>query len=303
MLIIDIERYLALRRALGFKLQAVAARLRTFAAFAVLRGETHVRTSTASDWAATAPSPHARHRRLREVSRFARFAHAEDVRHEVPAKALSRFTPGKRPPYIYAPEEIARLIAATAHLPRMSSAHQSMYAIFFGLIATTGLRVAEALNLRFDDLLPGGILRIRTTKFGKTRLVPLHATVVAALAPYVKARRRVPSTDDHLFLSKTRKPLPHGVARYAFHQLLQITGIGADRMPPPRIHDLRHTFATRALERCSTRRDEVGRHFIALSTYMGHVDVASTFWYLQATPEMMTDIAAAAAALIDRRRP
>lgn len=301
MLITDVERYVSLRRALGFKLRDLAVKLHAFAEFAKARGDTHVRASTASDWAASAPSPNARHLRLQEVARFARFVRAEDARHEVPSTALSRFNSVRQPPYIYAPEEIAKLIAATVHLLRMSTAHQSMYAIFFGLIAATGLRVSEALNLRFDDLLPGAILRIRTTKFGKTRLVPLHATVVDALAPYIKSRRRVASTDDHLFLSKKRKRLTHGTARYTFHRLLKIAGIAAGRTSPPRIHDLRHTFATRALERCSTRRDEVGRHFIALSTYLGHVDVKSTFWYLQATPEMMTDMAAAAAALVDGR--
>lgn len=302
MLITDVERYLSLRQALGFKLRTLAARLRAFAEFANARGDSHVHASTASDWAALAPSPNARHLRLQEVARFARFVRAEDARHEVPSSALSRCTLVRLPPYIYAPEEIAKLLAATVHLSRMSTSHQSMYAIFFGLIAATGLRVSEALNLRLDDLLPGAILRIRTTKFGKTRLVPLHATVVAALAPYIKARRRVASTDDHLFLSKTCTPLTHGTARYTFHRLLRIAGIAAGRNSPPRIHDLRHTFATRALERCSTRRDEVGRHFIALSTYLGHVDVKSTFWYLQATPELMTDMAAAAAALLEGMR-
>ncbi len=302
MLILDIERYLSLRRTLGFKLRGLAVNLRAFAKFAAVRGDTLVRASTASDWAATALSPHARHVRLGDVTRFARFAHAEDTRHEVPSSALYSFTRQRQPPYIYAPEEIAKLIAATEYLPQMSPDHQSMYAILFGLIAAAGLRISEALNLRFTDVLPDGILRIRMTKFGKTRLVPLHSTVVEALAPYVNTRRRIACADDHLFLSKKRKGLTCAVVRYTFRRLLQIAEIAAERSAPPRIHDLRHTFATRALERCSTRREEVGRHFIALSTYMGHVDVRSTFWYLEATPEMMTHIATAAEALVDGRR-
>ena len=167
-----------------------------------------------------------------------------------------------------------------------------------GLIAATGLRISEALDLRFCDVLPDGVLQIRRTKFGKSRLIPLHPTAVKALDQYLEQRRRLAITDDHVFLSAGNRRISSSMVEYTFRRIRRLAGIAPSRTCPPRIHDLRHTFATRALERCSTRREAVARHFVALSTYMGHTDIAHTYWYLEATPELMTSIAAAAEALI-----
>lgn len=104
--------------------------------------------------------------------------------------------------------------------------------------------------------------------------------------------------DDHVFLSAGNQRISSGVVEYTFRRILRLAGIAPSRTRPPRIHDLRHTFATRALEQCSTRREAVARHFVALATYMGHTDITNTYWYLEATPELMTGIAAAAEALI-----
>ncbi len=170
--------------------------------------------------------------------------------------------------------------------------------MLFGLIAATGLRVSEGLNLRLGDVLPGGVLHIRETKFYKSRLVPLHATVVEVLDRYLDLRGRFAGSDDHLFLSMEGSALAYSTARCAFLRILQLANIAPARTRRPRIHDLRHSFATRVLEQCGTKREEVARHFVALSTYLGHADIAHTYWYLQATPELMTDIAAAAEALV-----
>jgi integrase len=105
-------------------------------------------------------------------------------------------------------------------------------------------------------------------------------------------------TDDHVFLSAGNQRIASSMAEYTFRRVRRLAGIAPSRTRPPRIHDLRHTFATRALEQCSTRREAVARHFVALATYMGHADIAHTYWYLEATPELMTGIAAAAEALI-----
>ena len=154
------------------------------------------------------------------------------------------------------------------------------------------------LDLRLDDVLPDGVLRIRKTKFGKSRLVPLHPTVAAALNRYLDLRRGSAVTDDHLFLSARHRRMPYSTVNCTFRRVLRLAGVARARSRPPRIHDLRHTFATRALERCSTRREAVTRHFVALATYLGHADIAHTYWYLEATPELMTDIAAAAEMLV-----
>ena len=148
------------------------------------------------------------------------------------------------------------------------------------------------------DVLPDGVLQIRRTKFGKSRLIPLHPTAVKALDQYLEQRRRLAVTDDHVFLSAGNQRISSSMVEYTFRRIRRLAGIAPSRTRPPRIHDLRHTFATRALEQCSTRREAVARHFVALATYMGHTDIAHTYWYLEATPELMTGIAAAAEALI-----
>src|SRR6266702_3273562 len=175
---------------------------------------------------------------------------------------------------------------------------QQLYVMLFGLIAATGLRVSEALDLRFDDVLADGVLHIRDTKFGKSRLVPLHPTVVEALDRYLDRRRLVAGSDDHLFPSAKGKRLASSTVNYTFRCVLRFANIAPERPRRPRIHDLRHSFATHVLEQCNTERDAVARHFVALATYLGHVDIKHTYWYLQATPELMTDIAAATETLI-----
>jgi integrase/recombinase XerD len=300
MLIDDVERYIALRRSLGFQLRKPARHLQAFARVAAAKGEIHIRAATVVEWAAAAPTPDARHRRIGDVGRFARFLCAEDDRHEVPPTGLFA-TPKRRPaPYIYRPEELGSMLEAAGRLRvlKPTPLRRQLYVVLFGLIAATGLRISEALNLRLGDVLPGGVLQIRETKFYKSRLVPLHATVVEALDGYLNVRRRCGEPDDHLFLSMKGGALAYSTARYAFLRTLKIANIAPGRARRPRIHDLRHSFATRALEQCGTRRGEVARHFVALSTYLGHADIAHTYWYLEATPELMTDIAAAAEILI-----
>jgi site-specific recombinase XerD len=200
MLIAHVERYVSLRQALGFKLREVSMNLRAFARFAAERGETHIRASTAVAWATMASSPSARHVRLRDVVRLARFLRAEDPVHEVPSNLFSA-PKQRRLPYIYTPEEIARLVGAAQHLRETYPLRRQVYASLIGLIAATGLRVSEALDLRLPDILPEGVLQIRRAKFGKCRLVPLHPTAATALGRYLEARRQLAVTDDHLFLS------------------------------------------------------------------------------------------------------
>jgi integrase/recombinase XerD len=292
-----VERYLSLRQTLGYKLRNTLGNLRAFASFAVERGDTHVRVSTAVDWATEGISPYNRHIRLRDVALLARFLHAEDPLHEVPSNPFH--APMRRPlPYIYAPQEIVQLVGAAGRLRESYPLRRRVYATLFGLIAATGLRISEALDLRFHDILPDGVLHIRRTKFGKSRMVPLHSTAAHALDSYMQERRQLAVTDDHVFLSAGDQRIASSTVEYTFRRLRLFAGIAPARTRPPRIHDLRHTFATRALERCSTKRETVARHFVALAAYLGHTDIAHTYWYLEATPELMTDIAAAAEILV-----
>ena len=298
MLTDHIDRYVALRQALGYRLRKNARHLHAFARFADAKGDTHIRTSTAVAWATDAPSPSARHIRLRDVVHLARFLHAEDAAHEVPPATLFPASKVRPLPYIYAPEEVAQIVAAAGRLRRTYPLRREVYTTLFGLIAATGLRVSEALDLRFDDLQPNGVLLIRRTKFGKSRLVPLHPTVAEALDCYLDRRRKLAVTNDHVFLSASDQRIGASMVNYTFRRVVQLAGVATERTRPCRIHDLRHTFATRSLEQCSTRREAVSRHCVSLATYLGHTDIVHTYWYLEATPELMTDIATAAEALM-----
>ena len=305
MLMGHVERYLVLRQSLGVKLHATARRLRDFAHFADTRGDTHIRSVTAVAWAEAAPTADSRHRRLRDVVRLARFLCAEDAEHELPPARVFPAPRTKWIPHIYTPEELARILDAAAQLRarKRNPLRRQTYVTLFGLLAATGLRVSEALKLEVDDLLPDGVLRISESKFGKSRLVPLHATAVEALHRYFDARRPHAGMDEHVFLSVTGQPLSYRTVHSAFRRILLLANIAPRQARWPRIHDLRHSFATRVLEQCGTQRRDVGRHFVALSTYMGHAQVNSTYWYLQATPGLMRYMADAAEALIAREAP
>lgn len=161
-----VERYIGLRHATGFKFDKPARLLRNFAEFAAAKGDTHVKTATAIEWAASGCTPGQRGIRLRAVARFAKHLQAEEPAHEIPPAGVF-VVPSNRPtPYIYTPDEIARIIEAASQLRRcvITPLRAELYQTLFGLIAATGLRIGEALRLCFDDLLPGGVLRIRKTK-------------------------------------------------------------------------------------------------------------------------------------------
>ena len=222
MLMIHVDRYLSLRQALGFKLSKAARHLHAFAGFAAARGGMHIVASTAVDWAAEAPSPNARHNRLRDVVHLARFLHAEDPAHEVPPSALFP-APQVRPlPYIYTSGELAQIIEAAGRLRQTYPLRREVYAMLLGLIAATGLRISEALNLRFDDLQPDGVLLIRRTKFGKRRLVPLHPTAADALDRYLERRCKLPVVDDHVFLSVKNRRLPGRTVNDTFRRVVRL---------------------------------------------------------------------------------
>jgi integrase/recombinase XerD len=300
----DANRYITLRRTLGYKLVKAERHLRAFTRFATGRDETHIRTASVLAWLATiARTPGARTRRLTDLILFARFLHAEDPRHEIPHADFARSRNIRPIPYIYTSDEIARLLEAAGQLrhQKPNPLRRQLYVMLFGLIAATGLRVSEALALRLDDILCDGILHVRETKFRKSRLVPLHATVIEALKRYLEVRRQHAGGSDWLFPSVQHREMCPTTVNYTFRCTLRRAGIAPERSRQPRIHDLRHTFATRVLEQCGAERRAVARHFVALSTYLGHADIRNTYWYLQATPEMMTDIASAAEMLVRER--
>ena len=280
-----------LHRGLGFKFRTQHGLLRSFVRFAEAREDTFIHVDRVLEWARQAPSSPQRRNRLVTVRRFALALNAEDPRHEVPpADAFGREMFRRRMPYIYTPDEISRLMAAAAVLPEDSD-RPVTYATIFGLLATTGMRISEALALRLDDITADGLI-IRRTKFQKSRLLPLHDTTRSALDHYVSVRRRVVASAETLFVSAKGNVLSDNTVRAVFLRLtrsVDLRGISGQRAP--RIHDLRHTFAVRSLEQCGGDPDTVARHLLALSTYLGHAHVTDTYWYLEATPILMARIA------------
>lgn len=295
----DLARYVDQQRSLGFKFRVQEILLRGYVAFAEELGDRHIKSTRVLEWAARAPSPEQRRNRLLTVRRFALAMRAENARHQVPAAdAFGHAVAKRRSPYIYSADEITRLLRAAGALQPEGLFRPSMYATLFGLLAATGMRIAEALTLQIDDVITDGLV-VRETKFQKSRLLPLHATARLALDRYLVARQRLAATDRALFVSVAGRPLSYNTVRGVFLQLLDRTNLrGAHSGRDPRIHDLRHTFAVRSLEQCRHDRAAVARHIVALSTYLGHAHVTDTYWYLQATPVLMNQIAEAGEALL-----
>ena len=291
----DVAHYVALHRSLGYRFRVQAGLLALYARFAESRGEAEIHTSTALAWAGEAPSPAQRRNRLLTLRRFALATQAEDPRHEVPpADAFGRPVVERHLPHIYTPVEVPRLLGAAAGLAPAGGLRPILYTTLFGLLAATGLRISEALALQLDDLTADG-LRVRETKFRKSRLVPLHESTERALARYLAARRRHRVAGPYLFAASEGGRLSYDTASATFRRLARAVGLrGAPGTGGPRIHDLRHTFAVRSLEGCAgADRTAVARHMLALSTYLGHAHVSDTQWYLHATPALMAQIARA----------
>jgi integrase/recombinase XerD len=298
MLSTSVKRYISLRQTMGYRLVQLNRDLKAFAQFATKRGDTHIRACTVVAWASGASTPGSRDIRLRSVVQLALFLHAEDPTHEIPSAHLFSVSRPRVLPYIYSPGELGQIVSATGRLWRTYPLRRVTFATLFGLIAATGLRISEALDLRLSDLSDNGVLLIRNGKGGRSRLVPLHPTVIDALSDYLKRRLKLPVPDDHLFLSRRGKQICTGLANQTFRRVALLAGLVQTGMRPCRIHDMRHTFATRSLEQCPTRREDVAKHFVALATYLGHTEIRHTYWYLEATPELMTDIAKAADLLV-----
>ncbi len=291
MLVQAVQSYLAVRRAAGFALAQEGWRLSRFAAYSEARGKYHVCSATATEWAGLARSAPARARRLGDVIRFTRYVRAEDARHELPPPAFGAEHRPRPVPYIFSEKDLQRALDAVVHVGRSYSFCKVTYSTLFALMACTGLRVCEAIGLLYEDLTPDGLL-IRRSKFRKARLVPLHPTARAALEAYLEQRRAFAPFDDHVFVSSRKTALTRRSVDWAFQKIVGKIGLPkAPARPRPTPHSLRHYFAVRTLETCPDGRDLISQHMLAVSTVMGHSKVRHTYWYLEATPHLMRDIA------------
>jgi integrase len=228
--------------------------------------------------------------RLCAVRGFARYRSGDDPATQIPPLGLLPYRPPRARPYLYSEEEIRQLLQAAKNLPATYSLKPWTYHCLFGLLAVTGLRISEALNLQLADVdWSEGILTIQGAKFGKSRLVPLHASTRRALLAYTKRRDRffAEAPISHFFASSRGQRLDGGDVRRTFYKLSRQIGLRtASASHGPRLHDFRHRFAVQTLLRWYRKGVDVERRLPILSTYLGHAHVTDTYWYLTSTPEL-----------------
>ncbi len=292
----DVSEYLELRRSLGFRLKKDEGLLLDFAGFMERRHAMHITAKLAVKWAQRPASTDANYHagRLRAVRSFARYRILSDPRTEIPAADLLPWQRSAFRPHIFSEEEIRRILVESL---RAWGGATRFYCLgrytLYGLLSVTGMRVGEALSLDVEDVdLDLGVITIRNTKFGKSRLVPVHATTLAALKAYRECR-------DAFLAGKIAKPFfisspgrritPTALDR-AFRRLTKRLGMrGASDFAGPRLHDLRHTMAVEVLRRCYRAGADPERLLPALSTYLGHSQLSYTYWYLHQNPGLMTE--------------
>jgi len=287
--------YLRIRRSLGFRLQQQGSALRNFVAFLRAQGASHITTELALRWATQPAEAHPAQWawRLGRVRRFAIWYSATEPRTEIPPTGLLPHRRRRKPPHIYSDAEIEGLLRRTQQLSSRKGLRWRTFTTFFGLLVATGMRVNEALSLDqahvdFDR----GILYVQRTKFGKSRYLAVHPSTVDALKKYAEARDRLFPTPPTLafFISERGGRITGGAARYTFAKLSQQLGL---RVPAkghghgPRLHDMRHRFAVRTLIHWYRAGLDVERELPKLATYLGHVHVNESYWYLEAVPELL----------------
>jgi integrase len=290
-----VENYLRVRRALGFKLVGEGRLLAEFVAFADAAGHGTVTTSVALEWARLprSASPNYLSRRLRAVRGFARYLKALDPACEVPPLELLPASKQRPAPYLFSDGEILALMAAARRLrpPLRAATFQTL----IGLLACTGLRIGEAIRLDRGDIdHQRNLITVVESKFGKSRELAVHATTTAALRAYLARRDRpVPvEPTEALFTSATGTRLTYCNVHLAFKRIVAHAGlVPRSTVCRPRPHDLRHAFAVDTLLDAYRHDGGDGQHIQArialLCTYLGHVNPGSTYWYLQAAPELL----------------
>ncbi len=300
----SLRSYLALRRALGFKLESQGRLLHRFVDFAEAQGASFITRDLALRFALASPhgQPALCAKRLQIVRTFAEHQAGADPRTEVPPRGLLPDGYIRRSPYVYTDGDIRKLIKAALRLHSRRGLRPTTFATLFRLLVVTGMRINECLALDCEDVdLINGIIHVRDAKFGKSRLVPLHPSTRNALKRYAALRHQIfpQRKDNSFFVSELGTGLSLSQVQHTFCKLVRRVGL---RSPAgqrgPRIHDFRHGFAIRTLERLYRADADVERLLPVLATYLGHVDAVSTYWYLTATPELMR----LASRRLDRKR-
>jgi len=292
-----LKQYVALRRALGTKLEEPAKTLVYFLDFLEREGAEHITSELALRWAMEPKGVQRATwaRRLGMVRRFAAWLSTMDAKTEIPPRRLLAARRRRNKPHIFTDQEIGRLMEEAGRLASPTGLRALTYTTLIGLLTATGLRPGEAIALdRFDVDLKNGILSIRQTKFGKSRFVPVEDSTRAALVDYAKQRDRLcsrPGTEA-FFIAERGGRLRGCAARRTFARISCAVGLrpetGTRRIGRgPRLQDFRHRFATHKLIEWYRAGLDVAREMPKLATYLGHVDIAHTYWYLEAVPELL----------------
>ena len=292
----ELDRYLTIRRSLGYDLGTTARVLRRFIAFAESQGVEHLSTDLFLRWQENfgLAGRQTWAARLGIVRLFAQWLHGLDPAHEAPPRGLIPHRVRRSRPYIYSDAEIANIVVAAAELPSVYGLRGMTYSTLFGLIATTGLRISEALALDAGDIdLVTGVLTIRRGKLGKTRLVPADRSVLERLQAYANERDRLLGfAPQPFFVNDQGARVGDCSARYNFAIVSQRLGLRSPQRygrhgRGPRIHDLRHSFAARTMIGWYRSGQDPAREMIKLTTYLGHTKPESTYWYIEAVPELL----------------
>lgn len=293
----SLAQYVAVRRALGSKFHEPALALDHFVDLLEREGAEFITTDRALRWAME-PKLAQRAtwgRRLSQVRGFAKWLNAADIRNEIPPKRLLDTRRRRNPPHIYTHQEIAQLMAQSARLRSPTGIRALTYSTLIGLLVVTGLRPSEAIGLDRSDVdLVSGILSIRESKFGKSRFVPIEESTRAALERYVQDCDRLCSLrlSEAFLISERGMRLNGSSARRMFARMSRAIGLREATEQRrdgrgPRLQDFRHSFATGKLVEWYRAGLDVTRELPKLSTYLGHVDVGLTYWYIEAVPELL----------------
>lgn len=289
-----VEVYLSARRALGYQLRIEGKQLQRFAQFAEQQGHRGVLTlELALAWA-NAPEEQSAigpARRLEPLRPFAKYCALFEPETEVPPSRLLGPAHRRITPYIYSDADITAMLAGAQQLSPVDGLRPVTMRCLLGLLATTGLRVSEALRLHRADVdLDQGLLTVHKTKFRKSRYVPVHSTAREALAEYACVRDRciAQAEDPTFFLFDNGRAVNYEQARYAFGQIR--SRLGWDPLPDgrlPRLYDLRHAFACKRLLAWYAEGVDVQWGISHLATYLGHRKVSDTYWYLTGIPDLL----------------
>jgi integrase len=298
------DSYLSERRRLGFVLRSQGYAIKSFARYVDDLGDrASLTVEVMADWArrdkGNSDKPATWARRLVQIRMFARYLQQFEPNTEVPDDTIFGRIGQRLAPHIYSDQEIVELLAAARRLGP-ARLRRATYETLFGLIASTGLRVSEAVDLQDADVdLKSGMLTIRRTKFAKSRQIPVHPSTTNALKRYRALRNHhVEITDETPFFVGTRGR--HRGCRLNLRQVHRVFVGLRDNMgwhnrgaqDGPRIHQLRHTFIVRRVMQWHAQSVDIDQAMLALSTYVGHAKVTNTYWYLTGVPELMAVAAA-----------